>query len=90
MATTMFIRHRVSDFGLWRQVYQEVAPMQRAGGVIAEAVYQGEGDPNDVTVTHEFASPEAAQEFMESTDLKAAMDRAGVLGAPTIWITERT
>jgi hypothetical protein len=89
MAVTMFIRHRVAEFGTWHQVYTDVAPMQRAGGVLAEAVYQATDDPNDVTVTHDFAAESAAQAFAASPDLKAAMERAGVVQAPTIWITSR-
>ena len=38
---TMFVRHTVSDYAAWRKVYDSVAPMQKAGGVTAEAVYQG-------------------------------------------------
>src|SRR5436190_6523610 len=70
MATTMFIRHRVSDFTKWRQVYEEVAPLQQAGGVVREAVYQSAEDPNDVTVMHDFASAEEARAFAASRDLK--------------------
>ncbi len=79
----MFVRHTVSDYAAWRKVYDSVAPMQKAGGVTAEAVYRGADDSNDVTVTHEFASIEAARAFAGSADLKAAMQRAGVVGAPT-------
>jgi quinol monooxygenase YgiN len=87
MSVTMFIRHRVADFDTWHRVYREVAPMQRAGGVVSEAVYQTASDPNDVTVTHDFADEAAARAFSGSQDLKAAMERAGVVEQPTIWIT---
>jgi hypothetical protein len=63
--------------------------MQKAGGVTAEAVYRGASDSNDVTVTHEFATIEAARAFAGSADLKAAMQRAGVIGAPTIWFADK-
>jgi hypothetical protein len=53
-------------------------------------VYRSADDPNDVTVTHEFASIEAAKAFAGREDLKAAMQRAGVVGAPTIWFTNKT
>jgi hypothetical protein len=89
MAVTMFIRHKVAEFDTWHQVYTDVAPMQGAGGVLAQAVYQATGDPNDVTVTHDFAAEADARSFASSPDLKAAMERAGVIEAPTIWITSR-
>jgi hypothetical protein len=86
---TMFVRHQVADYAAWRRIYDELAPTQKALGVTAKAVYQAAGDPNDVTVTHEFATIEAAQAFAGSTELRTAMHDAGVAGAPTIWFTNR-
>ena len=82
------IRHRVSDFDAWRKVYDSVGAMQKAGGVIEESVYQGKNDPNDVVVLHRFNSIEEAEKFLASSDLKDAMQRAGVVGAPRIEVFE--
>jgi hypothetical protein len=46
-------------------------------------------NPNDITVTHEFGSVEAAQAFANGDELKKAMQGAGVVGAPTIWFTNK-
>jgi hypothetical protein len=86
---TMFVRHTVSDYKAWRKVYDDVAPVQKAGGVTAQAVYQAADNPNDITVTHEFGSVEAAQAFAKGDELKKAMQRAGVVGAPTIWFANK-
>ena len=87
--TTLFVRHEVADYGKWRQVYDAFAPTARALGVQDDAVYQEIGNPNDVTVRHDFASLEAAQAFGASPELRAAMHDAGVAGAPTIWFADR-
>ena len=87
--TTLFVRHVVSNYDAWRKAYDSVGPMQKKAGVIAEAVYRGTDNPNDVTVTHEFASAEAAAAFAGSEDLKKAMQSAGVIGAPTIWFASK-
>lgn len=87
--TTMFVRHTVSDYAAWRKSYDGFAPIQKAKGVTAQAVYQAADNPNDVTVTHEFASLDAAKAFVGSDELKKAMQGAGVVGAPTIWFTNR-
>ena len=84
---TMFIRHQVADYSAWRRVYDGLAATQKTLGVTAEAVYQAVGDPNDLTVTHDFATVEAAHAFMASAELQAAMHDAGVVGAPTVWFT---
>ena len=87
--TTMFVRHQVTDFANWKKVYDGLAPTQKQHGVTADAVYQAADDPRDVTVTHEFATLAAAQSFAASEELHAAMQKAGVSGAPTIWFASR-
>lgn len=82
---TLFVRHTVSDYAKWRAVYDAFAPTQKKGGVTAQAVYQSAENPNDVTVTHEFASLDAAHAFAASPELKTAMTNAGIVGAPMIW-----
>jgi hypothetical protein len=47
-------------------------------------------DPNDVTVIHDFHSVDKAKAFAGSPDLKAAMEKSGVKGAPQIWYTTRS
>ena len=86
--TLMVVRHTVRDYGAWRQVYDEVKPMQTAGGVLEESVYQEPGNPNDVLVLHRFANREKAEAFAGSADLREAMQRAGVQGQPRIEIFE--
>ena len=83
MATTVVLHH-VKDYQAWRQVYDSVANIQKAGGVIAESVYQGKGDPNTVLVLHRFATMDAAETFFANPELREAMQRGGVEGAPRI------
>ena len=86
---TLFVRHTVSDYKTWRKIYDEFASFQKANVVTAQSVYQADGNPNDITVTHEFATVEAAKAFVAREELKKAMQGGGVVGAPTIWFTNR-
>jgi quinol monooxygenase YgiN len=86
---TVFLRHTISDYAAWRKVYDAAGPLKKAGGVMAEAVYQSADNPNDVTVTHEFATIEAAKTYLDKPELKQAIEKAGVIGAPTVWITNK-
>ena len=86
---TMFVRHTVSDYKAWRKAYDDFAPTQKAKGVTAKAVYQAADNPNEITVTHDFATIAAAQAFAGSPELKKAMQGAGVVGTPTIWFTNK-
>lgn len=86
---TLFVRHQAADYAAWRQVYDAFQPKARALGVQADAVYQAADNPNEITVTHDFATLESAQAFAASPDLRSAMHDAGVVGAPTIWFAQR-
>jgi hypothetical protein len=81
----MFVHHQVSDFARWKKTYDAVETMRQTAGVTADAVLQAHGNPNDVTVFHDFASLDAAKAFAGSSDLKAAMMEAGVTSKPEIW-----
>lgn len=83
MATTVVLHH-VKDYQAWRKVYDDFAPVQKAGGVTAESVYQAKGDPNNVLVLHRFATMQAAEAFFANAELRDALHRAGVEGAPRI------
>ena len=86
----MFVRHEVADYGVWIKAYNSFAPMQKKRGVIYKAVYQSTDNPNDVTVIHDFHSLEKAKAFAASAELKAAMEKSGVKGAPQIWYTTKS
>jgi quinol monooxygenase YgiN len=83
MATAL-IRHRVRDYDAWRKVYDSFAEFQAAGGVIEKAVYRTPADPNDVLVLHRFPTQRQAEDFVASTELRNAMQEAGVEGPPQI------
>ena len=85
----MYVHHEVNDYPAWRKVYNDFEPTRRKLGVIAQAVYRSIDNPNDVTVTHDFGSAEKAKAFAASAELKEAMEKAGVKGAPQIWLTTK-
>ena len=89
--TILIVRHTVADYKAWRKLYDsaEVKKVQKGHGVTADAVYQAADNPNDVTVTHEFASAAKAKAFIALPELKQAMQKAGVQGAPTFWIGKK-
>ena len=85
---TMFVKHKVRDFGNWKRVYDDFVPTRKEKGVTGASVHRVAGDPNTLIVTHQFNDVDAAQAFASSEELKSAMMNAGVEGAPEIWFTE--
>ena len=87
MATaTLIVRHQVEDYGAWRVVYDGVENLRQQYGCLEADVTVDPGDKNDVFVIHRFPTIDAAQGFAGSGELKEAMGRAGVTGAPRIEI----
>ncbi len=81
----MFVRHQVADYPTWREGYDALEPTRVEMGAGGHDVFQAVGDPNDVTVWHDFESQDAAESFASSPRLREAMQAAGVQGAPDIW-----
>jgi hypothetical protein len=81
----LFVRHNVADYETWRKVYDEFDQERRPLGVTDDAVFQSVDDPNDVTVWHDFATPDEARAFVSSEALRNAMERSGVQGEPDAW-----
>ena len=86
----LFVRHEVADYGVWRKAFDAFAPTAKKFGAINGTVYRSADNANDVTVNHDFHSVEKAKAFAASPELKAAMGKAGVKGAPQIWITTKS
>ena len=83
----MYVRHEVNDYNTWRKSYDAFNAERKKMGVTGAAVYRSVDNPNDVTVTHDFKSADKAKQFASSAQLKAVMEKAGVKGAPQIWLT---
>lgn len=84
---TLFVRHDVKDFGAWKAAYDAFDSERKTMGVTGHGVFQADGNPNEVTVFHEFDNMDAAKKFTGSARLKEVMEGAGVVGSPVIWFT---
>jgi heme-degrading monooxygenase HmoA len=85
MATaTMIVRHQVGDYAAWRSVYDSVEDLRQQHGCFGAEVLVDPADKQDVFVLHRFPTLEQAQAFATSDELREAMGRAGVAGAPRI------
>lgn len=86
---TLFVRHKVQNFETWKAAYDAFDAERQTMGVTAHGVFQAEGNPNEVTLYHEFSSMGAAKAFVESARLKEVMESAGVMGMPEMWFTKK-
>jgi heme-degrading monooxygenase HmoA len=85
----VFVRHEIGDYAAWRSIYEGNESVRKKMGVIAHEIYRSLDNPNEVTVIHEFKTLEKARAWASSSELKAALQKAGVTGTPQIWFTTR-
>lgn len=81
----MLVQHTVEDYEKWKAVFDEHGEAaRRAAGSKGGLVLRSPDNPNQVTILLEWDSLENARAFANSDDLREAMERAGVTGAPSI------
>lgn len=80
----MLIQHQVKDYDAWKKVFDSAIDMRTSNGELSALVYREVNDPNKVTTINNWNSLANAQKFAHSPELKAAMEKAGVLGVPNV------
>ena len=80
----VLVQHKVKDFAAWKKVFDAALEMRKSNGEISAQVYRDSSDPNKVTTINKWKSLANAQKFAHSPEMKAAMENAGVEGAPVI------
>jgi quinol monooxygenase YgiN len=81
---TMLIQHHVKDFAAWKKVYDSLKELRASNGELSDQLYRDAGDPNKLTLVFKWSSLASAQKWAQSPDLQAAMEKAGVDGAPVV------
>ena len=81
---SLIIHHKVRDYAAWRSGYDAHETSRIGAGITNGRVYRNAEDPNDIVIVANVSDPAKARDWMAGDDLKAAMQKAGVLGAPPI------
>jgi hypothetical protein len=78
------IHVKVQDYAKWRAGYDAHETSRRSAGITNGRVFRNAADPNDVVVLQDVADVAKARTFVASEDLKAAMQKSGVIGSPSV------
>jgi len=78
MVTHMHVGFKVENYERWKKEYDASIEQRKAAGEISFQVFRNVDDPNIVTVLAVQESAEQVQAFMDSPDLKARMEAAGI------------
>lgn len=86
--TTVLIKHPVEDYAKWKDAFDGFIEHRKAGGELSYHICRPLNEPNSVVVLFEWDSVDNAMAFLDSQNLKEAMQEAGVAGPPEITIME--
>jgi hypothetical protein len=78
------LHFKVKEFKAWRTGYNGNEKSRLSAGITNGRVFHSADDPNDVVVLQDVADVAKARTWLGSEDLKAAMQKSGVIGSPSI------
>ena len=80
----MVVTHKVNNFEKWLAAYEAHDSLRLANGIHSYVVGRGFEDSSMVLVATRVDDMEKAKAFAKSADLKKAMQKSGVVGAPAV------
>lgn len=84
----LLIRHQVRDFGTWKHAFLNELENWHAYGSQSERLVRSLSDANEVWLLLEWDDLFRAQLFVQSDELRATLDRCGVVDQPDSWYVE--
>jgi hypothetical protein len=80
----MVVTHKVANFAKWKPSYDEHDSLRLANGLHSYVIGRGLQDTNMVLVAVKADDMDKAKAFAKDPSLKKAMQKSGVIGAPSI------
>jgi hypothetical protein len=78
-------RANVAQYEKWRPVYDGLEDLRRSkGSTGVNRVFRDADNPNTITLLLEWDTAENARGFLASPQLREAMQKSGVIGAPVV------
>ena len=78
------IHLKVKDYATWRTGYDGHEKSRVSAGITNGRVFRSVDDSNDLVVLQDVADVSKARAWLGSDDMKATMQKSGVLGSPGI------
>lgn len=74
----LYVRHRVEDFARWKGLFQDIRPLLEETGALKAMVLRDKDDEDVISVACSWDNAASAQAFLESDELREALQRAGL------------
>jgi quinol monooxygenase YgiN len=84
----VLVRHKVSDYNRWKEAFDSHLNSRKRAGETGFHLFHNADDPQEVILLLDWTSADEARRFMKSDELRDAMQKAGVVGAPDVQYLE--
>lgn len=78
------INLNVKDYSAWRLAYDGREKSRVSAGITNGRVFRNAENPNDVVILQDVADVAKARNWLGSADMKATMQKSGVVGTPDV------
>ena len=78
------VHFKVKDFNAWRTSYNGHEKNRASAGITNGRVFRSADDQNDVVILQDVSDVAKARAWLGSDDLKAEMQKSGVIGSPNV------
>ncbi len=85
---TVLTHIKVQDYAKWRPVFDELKSLRDAHSLESERVFRNTANPNEVFIEMNYRDAAGARAYMSSPELRAGMQKAGVIPPPEITFLE--
>jgi heme-degrading monooxygenase HmoA len=80
----VFVRHKISDYNQWKEAFDAHLNTRKRAGETGFRLFHNVEDPREIFLISDWQSTEEARKFMNSDELRDAMQKSGVIGAPEV------
>jgi hypothetical protein len=81
----LLVRSKASDFSKWKPEYDAHLAARQKARLKQEYLLHNLDDPNEIILLFEAEDVQKAREFVNSSDLREAMQKAGVVDKPDFY-----
>lgn len=83
------VRHKVQDYAKWKTEFDAHKDSRMKATSKGGLLLRNSADPNEVLLLMEFGDLNKAKDFIQSSDLKERMMKAGVIDKPDFYFIEQ-
>ena len=82
----LLCRHKIADFTKWKRAYDAHLGARQLAGLTELHLLRGIDDPNEVVILYTAENLAKAKGLTTSDEVRAIIQRSGVIGAPDFCI----